>query len=142
MWQTAEIINSVGLIFAGIGLFLTWWFIRENTKTREIQMLNDTFRSIKETERELYSHYKGKDEQSKKEWDSMLFNSIEQFAFLVNNKFIKNQKLTSFFDDAIIMWYESIFLKNSDDAIINDDKQYSEFKKLYHTIKKRDEKYG
>lgn len=134
-WETSTIVAILSAIFAGIGLILNWFALRENNVTRQIQLLNDSFRSIKETEMTLYKEYKNADQKTKKEWDSLLFNSIEQFAFLVNEKFIKNKKISGFFDDAIVMWYEQIFLKHYSDEEVNNPKNYPEFKKLYHSIK-------
>lgn len=134
-WDAPLIIATVSATIAGIGLILNWLALRENNITRQIQLLNDTFKSIKETEITLYEKYKNSNSKTKKEWDSLLFNSIEQFAFLVNEKFIKNKKISGFFDDAVIMWYEQIFLEHYSKEEISDEKNYPEFKKLYHTIK-------
>lgn len=134
-WDLPLIIAIVSAIFAGIGLILNWLALRENNITRQIQLLNDSFKSIKETEIMLYKEYKNADQKAKKEWDSLLFNSIEQFAFLVNEKFIKNKKISGFFDDAVIMWYEQIFIEHYSKEEVNNPKNYPEFKKLYHKIK-------
>ena len=87
----------------------------------------------------LYTKYKDADKQTKKEWDSLLFNSIEQFAFLVNNKFIKNDKMTHFFDDAVVKWYDDIFVKYHTSKEIDDKDVFPEFKKLYRIIKTKRE---
>jgi len=134
-WELTNALSIVGLFVASLGLFLNWRAIKENTKTREIQLISDTFKNIKDVEKELYLNFKNKSEEEKKEWDSLLFNSIEQFAFLVNHKYLKDKKLAGFFNDAIALWYEEIFLKHHDQNVINDNKQYPEFKKLYHKIK-------
>jgi len=134
-WDIPLIIAIVSALFAGIGLILNWLALKENNLTRQIQLLNDSFKSIKETEITLYKEYKNADQKTKREWDSLLFNSIEQFAFLVNERFIKNKKISGFFDDAVVMWYEQIFLKHYSKEEVNNIKNYPEFKKLYHTIK-------
>jgi hypothetical protein len=134
-WDLPLIIAIISAIFAGIGLILNWLALRENNITRQIQLLNDSFKSIKETEVMLYKEYKNADQKTKKEWDSLLFNSIEQFAFLVNEKFIKNKKISGFFDDAVIMWYEQIFIEHYSKEEVNNPQNYPEFKKLYHKIK-------
>lgn len=95
-WDISLIVAVVSAVFAGIGLILNWLALRENNKTRQIQLLNDVFKSIKETELTLYKEYKNADQKTKREWDSLLFNSIEQFAFLVNEKFIKDKKIAGF----------------------------------------------
>jgi hypothetical protein len=129
------VVATTSALFAGIGLFLNWWAIRQADKTRQLQLLNDVFQSIKETELTLYKEYKGSDQKAKKEWDSLLFNSIEQFAFLVNERYIKDKRISAFFDDAVIMWYEQIFLKHYTADEVGDAKNYPEFKKLYHSKK-------
>ena len=87
-WDVPLIVAVISALFAGIGLILNWLALRENNKTRQLQLLNDSFKSIKETEITLYKEYKNADQKTKREWDSLLFNSIEQFAFLVNEKLI------------------------------------------------------
>ena len=86
IWDVPLIVAVISALFAGIGLILNWLALKENNKTRQIQLLNDVFKSIKETEFTLYKEYKGKNKETMKEWDSLLFNSIEQFAFLVNEE--------------------------------------------------------
>ena len=134
-WNILLIIASASAIIAGIGLILNWFALRENSKTRQIQLLNESFKSIKETEIMLYEKYDNKDQKIIKRWDSILFNSIEHFSFLVNEKYIKDKKMTEFFDDAIVSWYEQIFLKPYSDEEVKNPKSYPEFKKLYNSIK-------
>lgn len=140
IWDVPLIVAIISALFAGIGLILNWLALRENNQTRQLQLLNDSFKSIKETEITLYKGYKNADIKTKREWDSLLFNSIEQFAFLVNEKFIKNKKIAGFFDDAVVMWYEQIFLKHYSEEEVNNPKNYQEFKKLYHSIKLKQQK--
>lgn len=139
-WDIPLIVAIISALFAGVGLILNWLALRENNQTRQLQLLNDSFKSIKETEITLYKEYKNADQKTKREWDSLLFNSIEQFAFLVNEKFIKNKKIAGFFDDAVVMWYEQIYLKHYSEEEVNNPKNYQEFKKLYHSIKLKQQK--
>ena len=55
-------------------------------------------------------------------------------------KFIKDKKIAGFFDDAVIRWYEQIFLKHYSEDEVNNPKNYQEFKKLYHSIKLKQQK--
>jgi hypothetical protein len=128
---------GISALAAAIGLVLNFISLRKNTQTREVQLLNDSFNKIIEIEKTLYKDYKGKPKEVQKEWDSLLFNSIELFSFYVNEKFIKNKKVISFFDDAIVKWYEEIFLKHSSKEEIKNKKYYPEFKKLYKNIKSK-----
>ncbi|MFH1916771.1 MAG: hypothetical protein ABIJ21_05885 [Nanoarchaeota archaeon] len=127
-------ISAVGTFFAGIGLFLNWHAIREENKTRTAQIFIDSFERIIKVEKSLYTDFDIKSVNQKKEWDSLLFNSIELFAIMVNTKMIKDKPMRTFFDDAIVRWYEEIFLKFHEDEV-NEGKMYPEFKKLYHSIK-------
>ncbi|MDD3421657.1 MAG: hypothetical protein PHS47_05105, partial [Methanocellales archaeon] len=64
-----------------------------------------------------------------------LFNSIEKLAFFINEGFIKNEKIASYFRDAdaIVIWYEKLYLEQFSPEEINDPKNFSEFKKLYQS---------
>ncbi|MBS3053502.1 MAG: hypothetical protein J4469_03295 [Candidatus Aenigmarchaeota archaeon] len=129
---------AVSAFFAGIGLILTYWGVRENTRTRQIQLLESAFRSIKEVEMLLYTKYKKASAKTKREWDSLLFNSIEFFSFLVNKKYIKDEAARSFFDGAIIQWYEQIFLQHASKSDIKNQDVYPEMKALYKEIRSKD----
>lgn len=131
-WNYTVIAAVISAIFAGVGLFLNYLALRENNTTRQLQLLNDSFKDIKDTEKLLYTDYKNKD---KKEWDSLFFNSVEYFSFLVNENFIKNDKIASFYDDAIIMWYEEIFKKHYTKKERDKPNVFPEFKQFYHRIK-------
>ncbi len=128
-------IAAISAIIAGVGLFLNGISIRENNRTRQLELLNNMFKDIQEKALTLFRDYKNADKKTIKEWDSLFFNSIEQFAFLVNDKFIKDKKIVGFFDDAIVMFYEEIFLKYYLKEDIDNPKIFPEFKKLYHTVK-------
>lgn len=130
----SAIFAGVGLFLAGGGLFLNWLAIKENNKTRQLQLLTDIFKSIKETEITLYKEYKNSDEKTKQEWDSLLFNTIELFAFLVNERFIKDKKIADFFNDAVVKWYEEIFLEHYEKEEVNNSRIFPEFKELYREI--------
>ena len=104
-------------------------------RVRQLQLLSDSFKNIKETETRS-EKYRNSNDETIKEWDGLLFNSIEHFAFLVNEKFIKNKKISGFFDDAVVGWYEEILLEHyKDEEEVNNPKIYPEFKKLYNSIK-------
>lgn len=126
------IIASVSAFFAGVGLWLNYWAVRENNKTRQLQLFEKTFNNIKETERLLYDKY-GTDPDAKRNWDSLFFNTLEFFAFLVNEKHL-DKRMSKFFNDAIIDWYERIFIEYHKEDI-NNPTIYPDLKKLYESIK-------
>jgi len=124
----------VSAICAVFSITLTLLVIKENSKTRQLQLFNDVFKSIKETEAAL-KNYKNSNEEEKKEWDSLLFNTIEYFSFLINNSIIDDKRMVHFFSDAIIRWYEDIFLKHYSKKEIKNLDVFPEFRKLYSCLK-------
>ena len=62
------------------------------------------------------------------------FNTIEYLAFLINNDFVGDPRLESFFRRAFVFWYEELFKKH-DSSAEQDPNQYEEFKKLYRRLK-------
>ena len=116
------------------------WATKENTKTRQLQLLENTFSSIQGAERLLYEKYKKSDPNAKKEWDSLFFNKLNFFAFLVTKKHIDNN-LSKFFDDAIVDWYERIFMEYHKEDIDNPE-IYPYLKELYESIKAKKESHN
>ena len=127
------VIATLSAIFAAVGLILNFWAVRESNKTRQLQLFENTFNRIKDTEKLLYDRYKNSDEDAKKDWDSLFFNELEFFALLVNEKHI-DPKLGKFFDEAIVDWYEGIFVKFHKEDLKN-KRAYPQLKKLYLKIK-------
>lgn len=60
------IIAGISAVIASIGLWLTKKALEQNTKTRELQLLDSAFKEIKSVEVKLYDHYKNYDEKTKK----------------------------------------------------------------------------
>ena len=127
-------LEIVSAIILSVGLFFNGWAILEINKTRQLQLLNDVFNSIKDTELLLYQDYAKADQKKIKEWDSLFFNSVERFSFLANERFINN-RISRFFDEAIIKWYEEIFMQHFSKREREDRKIYPEFKRLYIKLK-------
>ena len=75
-----------------------------------------------------------KTEKELKAWDSLFFNTLEYFSFLLNKEYLSDKKILNFFEDAIIAWYEKIFLIHSTPKEQKDNKVYPELKKLYQEI--------
>jgi hypothetical protein len=139
-WVTTNaglIVAGVSAVAAASGLILNWRALVENTKTRQLQLLNEVFRSIRDTELLLYTKYKKASPEERRDWNSLFFNSLEHFAFLVNEGFIKDKKMVGFFDEAVIAWYEEIFQEHYSSKEIRNSKEFREFKKLYHALKIR-----
>jgi len=128
-------------IFGGVGLFLNWSSVRINTQTREVELLNRVFENLQSLTKLFYDKYKKKkDKEERKQWDDLFFNSLERFSFLVNQGFIRDKRLVGFFEDAIVNWYEELFMQPENKEEFTDPKTYPEFKHLYLAIKSRKEK--
>jgi len=121
--------------FSLVGLLLTIITIRRNNEARQLEMLRGVFADILDLEKELYNKYASSNEDEKKKWDSLLFNSIEFFAFLVNNRYVSDERMIGFFRDAIVGWYEGIFLSHHSQKDISNENLYPEMRKLYKRMK-------
>ena len=124
----------LGLLISLITAIVAVIALRENTKTQQLRIFSDSFNRTKETECLFYTHFKGK-KKDKKDWYSIHFNNVELLSFFVNEEFIKDKKLVGFFRDAIMTWYEKMFITTYSKEEINDKNRFPEFKKLYHRIK-------
>lgn len=123
---------SISAVAASIALIFNRRAIREATRTRELQIFHDIFQEIKGLE-EKQKEYKTDNE--KKAWNSLFFNTLEYFSFLINKAYLSDRRILSFFEDAIAAWYEQIFLKRASKKEQEDEKVYPEVKKLYKTLK-------
>ncbi len=108
-------------------LILTVLQLRQNDKIRQLRITIDTFNRLQNLEKELNTL---KTLSRKRQWDSQFFNTLELFAFLINEKFLKNKKMIHFFKDGIVEWYEQIYVKHYP-AKVHDKKHCEELKKLY-----------
>lgn len=121
MWDTlnqllsspdSEIILSIAIIVSSSVLVIALVFsIKSYSKMRmmdQIKLAHDYFfkdyREFKKQSAELYEQEnaeldkEGKPSDQRKDWTEDYFNSLEWFAYLVNTKKIKNQRLISMFD--------------------------------------------
>ena len=122
-------------VFAGVGLIYAAIQIRSDKKIHELTLTESVFTQIQNLSEKL-DEYQTKNEEEKHSWDFRFFNQLEWFSFLINEKKINDEKLIEFFKDAIIDWYDNIFLKHFEQDTINDEKEFPEFKKLYRKFKK------
>lgn len=102
----------------------------------DLELVINFYKEIRENEILFYTKYKIQDEEAKQEWDAIHFNSIEFFSFLVNENYIKDKKLISFFEDAIVDWYEKLYVKSFTKKVRNNPNHFKEFNKLYKKILK------
>jgi len=144
MFDLQSIIEYIGKIFydkpdviaaiaAVIALSFTGISWNRDRQTRELQTIDEIRKELMDLERELIDKYASKSPEDKKKWDSLFFNTLEWFAFLINEKKLKEKKLISFFSPAIINWYDTIFCVYAGPSV-DDSTQYAELKKLYKKL--------
>jgi hypothetical protein len=129
-------IQIIAGIVAAIGLVIAYFAFKRNRESIETNLTENIFRDLRALEKEKYGLTE--DIEKKKDWASLFFNTLEWFAFLVNEKKIKDEKIKNFFKEAIVDWYEIIFLDNDyiEDKQVTNAKEFPEFKKLYKKLKK------
>lgn len=125
----------IGPIAAAGGLIFTGLQLRVNNKTNQLEILETVYKDIKDLEQKYYDEYEDKSEKNVKSWDYQFFNQLEWFSFLINEKKLKDKKLINYFKPAIIGWYDNMFIDNFDKTVVDDPKQFEEFKKLYKKFK-------
>lgn len=138
-WYFNQDAATIGLFVAAIALLLNWGKLKEDVKLREVQSMYEFYKDIDSISREIFDlEAQGKNNAKTKtkikRLDSVLFNRIELFAFLINRNLIGSTAV-EFFKDAIVDWYEGIFLKHASEKEKTNDKYYIEFKILYHKLK-------
>jgi len=65
---------------------------------------------------------------------SLFFNTLEYYAFLVNQKHLEKE-LSEFYNDAFLNSYDNIFMEHADKYQKENPKEYAEMKKLYKQLK-------
>lgn len=124
---------AVSAIMAAFGLLLNWKAIRESRKTRELQIFYSVFKDIKDLEEKQPKYV---EEGKQQAWNSLFFNTLEFFSFLVNKKMVSDKRVAEFFKDSVNAWYEQVFWKNSSPKERDDPGLYTELKELYKKFKK------
>ena len=128
-------VQVIAGIVAAFGLIIAYFAFKRNRESIETNLAENIFRDLRALEKEKYGL--PEDTEKKMDWASLFFNTLEWFAFLVNEKKIKDGKIRSFFKDAIIEWYEELFLDKDyiEDKQVTNPKEFPEFKKLYKKLK-------
>ncbi len=134
---TSEYIQIITAgIYAAV-LFYTVITFSRSKKLDQITQANIITSSWRDAEVELDKIPAGSEyDISRKQWVYRLFNDIEWFCFLINEKFITDRKILKQFEPTLIGYYEDSFLKYvSKDEMIS--KRFPEFTKLYQAIKQQ-----
>lgn len=125
----------ISTVIALCALVYTGLAIKEDIKTRQIQLLESGFKRINDSELLFYTKYKNANHNTRKEWDSIFFNSIEFYSFLINKTYINEKDAIEFFGEAIVGWYDEIFRKHASTDELKNPKIYPEMKVFYAKMK-------
>ena len=122
-------------IYAG-ALFFTIITFRRTKRLDQIALSENIFKELRNLDLELAkvpagSHY----DDTRKQWYSRLFNTLNWLSFLINEKIIIDKKIIDHIEPDITRYYEETFLKNTQ-LDERDSRFYQEFAKLYGMIKK------
>lgn len=135
---SVEFWSMIGAVVAALAavsaLFFNYLAIRENSRSRNIATFQSFFLEIRNLEEKYYKEYQSKkDIAETRKWLSLFFNTLEYFAFLVNNNLL-SKKLAKFYNDAFVGYYEGIFITAATPEQQSNPKQYEEMKKLYKKL--------
>jgi cytochrome b561 len=127
-------ISAISAIIAAIAVCFSAWSIRESRKTRNVQLFYNIFKDILALEEKQKASMK---KEEKEAWNSLFFNSLEFFSFLINHKLLARDKTLTFFEDSITLWYEKIFVTQVPKEKQENPEKYTELKKLYKELAKK-----
>lgn len=127
-----EIVAIVSAVLAFFGLVFTGYQIRLSRRTLSLHLFERVFLEIKSLEKIIGSLVPKGDESELDKWKSQFFNTLEFFAFIVNRKYLADQKLVDFFREAFIGWYEKIFKKS--ERFAKEPSAFPEMRYLYSKL--------
>lgn len=123
---------------AAVTVIFTFKAILQATRTQELATVDRVFNSIAELEEKLYDAVaSGHGQTVLPTWRGLFLNRLEYFSFLVNQNYLRDPTLASFFAEAVVRWYEDVFEKLADQAEKTDPKIYPELKALYLKLKSK-----
>jgi len=132
MMSIPELVAIISAVLAFLGLIFTGCQICLSRRTLSLHLFERVFLEIKSLEEKIGSMASKGDKSELDLWNSQFFNTLEFFAFMVNQKYLADQKLVGFFRPAFIDWYKRIFLKT--DRYAQDQNAFPEMRALYSTL--------
>ena len=119
---------AVAALAAAVGLILNAFATWSSAKVRRQETFTHFVVDLREMEAQFYREYDGKDEATRRKWDSLFLNSLEYMSFLVNHGYVRDRKMVQFFAPAFVGWHQDILQAHVENW--RDPNMYEEFKKL------------
>ena len=137
MVTTAEYIQIIAAGIYAIALFYTIVTVRRTKRLDQITLSDRIFSELRELDRELAKIPPGSQyDDARSQSYSRIFNTLNYFSFLVNQKMIDDRWLLEYMKPVLIRYYEETFLKNAS-SVERDSNSYQQFKKLYFKLKEK-----
>ncbi len=111
------------------------WQVRESRRAIQAQVLDASFRQLREHEDRYYEKMPEPGSQEERNWCSGFFNTLEYMSFLVNEGIIPQKRFARFYRSAIINWYDTVFQEKATADQIKNPQRFPELKKLYKRLK-------
>ena len=136
MITTAEYIQIIAAAMYATALFYTIVTVRHTKRLDQITLSDHIFSELRELDRELAKIPPGSQyDNARSQVYSRIFNTLNYFSFLVNQKMIEDKWLLEYMKPVLIRYYEETFLKNAS-SVERDSNSYQQFKEFYFKLKK------
>jgi hypothetical protein len=121
---------------AAAGVWFAGWQLRESRKATQLQVFDATFKDVRALEHEYYTSVQGTGEAQEQQWCNRFFNTLEYLAFLINTKLVPDKLILRFYKDALIEWYDEIFLTKATIDQRTNRERFPELKQLRERLKR------
>jgi hypothetical protein len=138
----AEYIQTISAVIYAAALFFTIVTFRRTKRLDQITLANNIFSELRNLDLELAKIPSGsQSDDTRSQWYSRIFNSVNWLSFVVNEKVISDRKMVEHIKPVIARYYEDMFLKNAS-VDERDSKSYQEFKKTLSNNQEIDSAFG
>ena len=137
MITTAEYIQIIAAGMYATALFYTIVTVRRNKRLDQITLSDRIFSELRELDRELLKIPPGSQyDDARSQAYSRIFNTLNYFSFLINQKMIEDRWLLEYIKPVLIRYYEETCLKNAF-SVERDSNSYQQSKKNFISNSRR-----
>ena len=130
--ERRDITPWVSAICAFIALLVAWYTAWDTRRTRQLEIFDRAYRRIVDLEQKfLEASANGTTVPAALAWRTSFLNALECFSLLVNKQYLNDPALSGYLSEAVVHWYENIFLPAASSEELHNPKIYPELKKLF-----------